>query len=923
MDEDAFVPEAVQESQDPPEAKKKPKREAFLASTNVARIQEGVRFTSKEFTFEREDILDVPRKDYLLLGFDTEYQPNKETFETQEIAEGKAKYEVLSYQFYAINNNGVEWSGIAIPRDGQRLTFTEFIVFAIAKGVELGEIIPKTIVLVAHYNRADLPAFDDRKQLWWQLQNVRNSLISAGHPVKVRVAFSDDDGDHIDLSVYVRDTMLLAPAGQKSLAGLGKLIGREKMRLSDNDEEELLLKKSMKNLRALDWETFKEYAILDAEISAKYFQRLTQMYQAETGDTFIPSALSNIGVKLLVKEWDERSPPVAVHKMVGKDKVEELVWDEISQQFKRIKHTPYVEELSWFVDFVTETYHGGRNEQFWFGASFEDDWYDYDLTSAYPTAMALIGRADWRNVRPISSIDELVDGSFGFACVDFKFPPDTRFPTLPVRSQNGLIFPLTGRSYCAMPEIELARQLGCEMTLKHGVIVPQDPDDKVFFPFIKESIRKRVQSPTKIENSFWKEITNSCYGKTAQGLREKRVYSLRKRKGERIGESTISNPFYASYITSFVRAVVGEIMNRVPFNKMVFSVTTDGFITNATVDEMDHAKDGAISRKFAEARCALTGNPEVLSEKHRVRQLLGWRTRGQATIKPGENVDSERFVLAKAGIKAPVWTTEVVEQNSYIVDLFFKRDAVHKIELDYHTSIREMLLFDADLVSKKSKKHISMEYDFKRRPKAVGMTETSNPNPLSVPHEHVVFSTEPWQSIAEFQRVRTVWNDYYKRNKACLKTSDDFGEFASYFDMVESLSPANRVYMKKQNADLMRLRRDLCRAFKWGKAGFSEYPHVTAKEFALALTVSGFEAAGVKVSPHDVNNGLKADFVPHATPRTPAVLGVLEAIAQRFPLFDSGVIEASPGLENLRLSEALSKSCEFVERAINPGRVAV
>ncbi len=68
-----------------------------------------------------------------------------------------------------------------------------------------------------------------------------------------------------------------------------------------------------------------------------------------------------------------------------------------------------------------------------------------------------------------------------------------------------------------------------------------------------------MKSPTKIENEFWKELTNSCYGKTAQGLREKRVFSLRKRRGERIGESAISNPFYASYITSFVRAVVAKL----------------------------------------------------------------------------------------------------------------------------------------------------------------------------------------------------------------------------------------------------------------------------------------------------------------------------------------------------------------------------
>jgi hypothetical protein len=424
---------------------------------------------------------------------------------------------------------------------------------------------------------------------------------------------------------------------------------------------------------------------------------------------------------------------------------------------------------------VAVCYHGGRNEQLWFGPSFDDDWYDYDLTSAYPTAMATIGSINWRTIRPLLSLEDITDDETAFVCVDFKFPDDTRYPTLPVRSQNGIIFPLSGRSYCALPEIELARQLNCELTLRHGAAVSHDKHRKVFFEFIKESIRERSEAPTKIEIAFWKELTNSCYGKTAQGLRDKRVFSLRKRRSERIGESAISNPLYAAYITSFVRAVVGEIMNRIPPDKMVFSVTTDGFITNATVEEMEIAKSGPVASRFSAARAALTGDPEVLSEKHRVRQVLGWRTRGQATLKPGEEAVGERYILAKAGIKAPVHCTEVAEQNDYITELFFRRSAEIKIELDYHTSVREMILWDADLVSKKARKHISMEYDFKRKPLSVAMSEIGNDVKIAAaglkyePRQHLIFSTAPWKSAADFKSVRSVWNDYYRKGRYLLK----------------------------------------------------------------------------------------------------------------------------------------------------------
>ena len=291
---------------------------------------------------------------------------------------------------------------------------------------------------------------------------------------------------------------------------------------------------------------------------------------------------------------------------------------------------------------------------------------------------------------------------------------------------------------------------------------------------------------------------------------------------------------------------------------MVFSVTTDEFITNANTEEMALAKSGPIAKKFSEARALLTGDPEVLSEKHRVRKLLGWRTRGQATLKPGEDVDTERFVLAKAGIKPPVEYTEVVEQNDYITRLFFMRSAEHVIELDYHTSVREMIFWNADLVSKKAKKKISMEYDFKRKPRAVGMSEVENQAQISTGMtEHLVFSTEPWRSATEFRQVRAVWNAFYRNSKICLKTVDDFAEFANYFDMVTSLAPTSVRYLRSENGDLKRLKRDLCRAFKRGLAGFGNHQSMTSKEFAEALNEAGFLDRGVKVTTFDVNNAAK------------------------------------------------------------------
>ena len=60
-----------------------------------------------------------------------------------------------------------------------------------------------------------------------------------------------------------------------------------------------------------------------------------------------------------------------------------------------------------------------------------------------------------------SSLDELavVDEAMTVALVEFRFPDETRFPCLPVRTSNnrGLVHPLEGSSWATGPELVVAR----------------------------------------------------------------------------------------------------------------------------------------------------------------------------------------------------------------------------------------------------------------------------------------------------------------------------------------------------------------------------------------------------------------------------------------------------------------------------------
>jgi hypothetical protein len=303
------------------------------------------------------------------------------------------------------------------------------------------------------------------EQTFRNLVAIRNSLVTLAYPVRVRITFSDDPDDFEEIRVYIRDSYLMLPAGQRSLAAAGELIGKPKIKLHNDPEIELDLKRNMKVVRDNNWELFREYALLDAEISALYFEQVTQLYRAVTGTNRIPTSLSNIGPQLLVNDWESRTPPIDRLKMIGKESHKEEVWNDKTGSFYTQTSEPYIEELFYHIDFVTACFHGGRGEQMWFGPSERDDFSDYDLASAYPTAMAMLREPLWDTIRPTRDMEDLRFGKFSFAWVEFEFPNSVRYPTLPVRTDHGLIFPRRGLSRCCAPEIEVARNLGAEIRI--------------------------------------------------------------------------------------------------------------------------------------------------------------------------------------------------------------------------------------------------------------------------------------------------------------------------------------------------------------------------------------------------------------------------------------------------------------------------
>ena len=895
-------------------------------------------------------------REYLVIGFDTEYQ-RIEVDEEKEISDiSKYDNEVLSYQYSVMivdsqrKYSDKKINGIVLPKStnkNDRLTLSEFVNFVIGHFIfEYSDIkIPNEVYLVAHFTRADIPGFKDFKEDEnnqrhnLNLENIRNTFVNVKQDIVINLIDERYDDMNISLNVKVRDTLTLAPTGKGKLEDLGEVLNFKKIRLHKDDTIELTYKKNMKRFMYNDWEKFKKYAIRDAEICTVYTDTMIHLYKEYSGKFKLPITLTQIGVDLIQKYWMERG--IDVLDIVGKEEVRERYWSKRYNRYVTQKKKVNKKKLHFAENFFTECYHGGRNEQFWFGPTYSDIWYDYDLSSAYPSAMGLIGKPNWDKIRPIKDIEELLfqkenpkkyryAADLVFAEVYFEFPDNVRFPVLPVRTENGLIFPKKGYSSTHLSEIILSHKLGAKLRLETGYEIENERHgfnkgiERPFKEFTKICVDNRKEHPKgTLKNLFWKELVNSTYGKTAQGLRERRIYDLRDAETKRLEQSKITNPVYASFITSFCRGTLSEIMNNLPKKVDIFSVTTDGFLTTATPHQMEEATKGTLCRYYKSSKRFLSNTDTIYEVKHIVKRPLGWRTRGQSTIEPSNRndwsltdtpTDSDKiencYVLAKGGIKLSHLLSKK-EETHQINKLFFQRIPNQKLKITLGMGIRDMYESGLDFVDRTMIKKLSMEFDWKRRPHYVGEVDINIPNIDC--DKHIFFSTKPWEDINQFNKVRQYWEEYNNDTQSCLKTLKDYDDWKDYLNTkLSSENPLNDksvgTYLRKKDGLKNRIRQQIVIAHNLQKGGthtlkykaFGDdkiFPSAKLKSNSFSKYLS--KMLDYEVSVGDVyNDRKKRIFKSHQIPHSEQSLYYLTVIKNNlFP--------------KLNINEFLSKRGEF------------
>jgi hypothetical protein len=804
----------------------------------------------------------------VFIGFDSEFVPGDEDKDNR----------ILSLQFYLLGERG-PLKHVVYPlghTKAERPSFNGVIVELLMKALEEGAILewPRMVVVCGFFLRIDLQAFGDLASFKNKLDNVGGRATSVKSSVEIElndedvarvlrnrtVLATDQDGIFRRLKVRFIDVGNHVAVGT-SLAQVGDLLGLPKLELPDG-----YTKGRMDLFLEGDKDAFEEYGLRDAEIAVRFYQRLLDFSEAVTGKRSMPATASSLAVNMFMEQL--RASGVDFDVAFGVQETSSTYWNAKKSSVVTVRTRSPIPMRSFIEPFAAACYSGGRNECYAFGPTDVGVYNDYDLAGAYTTGMVDLRHIDYENFRVSHDPADYVGHVLGFAYVRFTFPDGTRFPSLPVRNRdNGLVYPLSGFSYCTAPEIEVALNLGCDIEIKHGVVIPwRDGDDRLFEPYvlgIRELRARWVKG--SLDELYAKLLGNGLYGKTAQGLKKKSVFDAQAMESVELPHSILTNAAIAAHTTGFIRAVLSEQIASIPPHRTVISATTDGFLTDA--DESELNLDGPMGRRFQALCERVAPGSKMLERKHKVRQLIAMKTRGQITAMP---FDDEPIILAKAGVSPGI---DADLHNDYMIDLFMCRKPGDKATTRPFTPFREQWVKDADVVRLKRKTTLNLEFDHKRR--------LLNPRMIAADGcEHVALNSVPWTDIHECERARAIFDGW--RRKRCLKTLDDFEDWQDHYQFSLVRDRLQQSGMKgfgiratdKGVVDVFR--RLFLRAYTQGLCGLTKT--MTYGELADWLTQNGYAT-----TVDEVKNSKRSQFVGNAVPVTPRVMKLADVLEKGFP----------------------------------------
>lgn len=601
------------------------------------------------------------------------------------------------------------------------------------------------VTILCHTGSADLTTLcvDSKyeKDLLKKVSAVQGGLVSL-EEFYMHNARLIEYWSFIPVVCSVRDTMCYAPAKKKSLADLGETIGVPKL-----DVPAPYSKSDMLSFMQNDLKDFCEYAVNDSVVTLCYAGELWG-YNVKMPVT-VTSASVHAAVPVLQKALGvSKSQFNEVFRgleLVKKGKgVKQPYPGAKPAYYEKTRLEPISQNASILQGVAQNSYRGGYNGCMMVGYFPFQTW-DYDLENAYPTCMSLVPDIDWEN--PIvmelkeqwlnpTLIRSPFDPIFGY--VEFEFPETVKYPCISMSIDGNLVYVRKSKRpvYASAPELYLALRLGAKVYAHNLYVgnVRMTSDGRVshsLFYAVKQLVNDRADVRSMqgehdgLMQLLLKQAVNSLYGKTAQDVIEKHTWDSMTEEMENIGGSPVTSPVHACLTTAGVRAVLLATMNQLhDMGRRVFSVTTDGFISDASFDELNSLDLYGFAPAFRAARLAITttdnhpGSDAMWAVKHQQKDLLNFTTRGNASLNVG---DPEHGVLP--GVMAHNSYVSGYDPDSRLdrlktmYEVCRRRGRIYTVQKAF-TPFRQLSrgIDRLDFLVRDQERELSMDFDLKRKP---------------------------------------------------------------------------------------------------------------------------------------------------------------------------------------------------------------
>ena len=645
------------------------------------------------------------------------------------------------------------------------------------------------ITIICHTGKADISVFRRSK---YDIDLLRKlGEIQGGWMTTENVRFKAENDRNYNyywlVNLCVRDTLGLTPADNKSLKALGKVINRPKIDLPGRVIEH------MAAFAVSNPVEYYKYAVNDADIVVSFCSELFRCNRQ------VPMTLSSAAASSMygsIKEYFGVTRKADYDRIYrGLEMLDEGVIPSKDECMKFLKATRYVPirdnpDAKLVSEYFEEAYTGGFNASFYIGW-ITDHTTDFDLQNAYPTAMANIIDIDWnQNVRDFPRNYELTWQDLmsplipAVAVGDFDFPDDCYCPNIPVPVKGGMkIYPRQGRHvYMAGPDMYLALKLGAKIKVFRGFtcMMRQTKDGKpsqclayAVTNLVQDRMRAKIEYKDNplVEKSL-KTMVNSCYGKTAQNVSPKTRYNAKIMGRVDAEPSTVTSPYHATYTTALVRCMLIACINQLhDMGYHVYSVTTDGFITDAPTEVVRGLDAYGFAQIFQNGRYILNQTHEdcdanqVWEPKHFNDTFLNITTRGNVAI-------NDKGVLAHNSYTTGEVKDSRADRDAYILAVL-SREGRLKCSTKVWTEFSEIVERKHDFHVTETIRQLSMNFDYKRCPIIDTAVDTpvhydSMDGKYSVDTIIAEYDTRPFNNAEEFLNYRNTM-----QNEDCVKVTAD------------------------------------------------------------------------------------------------------------------------------------------------------